>query len=134
MNTNFNQIIALNINIPIFNNGQSKYIYEQDKLAINNLILEKKIIEGELKKYIYTVSNSIYTAVKKINEIKKIVLESNITYNMISEKFRLGGVSSQELINAQNELFKAEELLLSSKINLFYKVKIINFYKNGYID
>lgn len=53
---------------------------------------------------------------------------------MIYEKFRLGGISSQELINAQNELFKAEELLLSSKINLFYKVKIINFYKNGYID
>lgn len=134
MNTNFNQIIALNINIPIFNNGQSKYFYEQDKLAINNLILEKKVIEGELKKNIYTVSNSIYTAVKKLNEIKKIVLESNITYNMIYEKFRLGGISSQELINAQNELFKAEELLLSSKINLFYKVKIINFYKNGYID
>ncbi len=134
MNTNFNQIIGVNINIPIFNNGQSRYTYEQDKLAISSLALENKVIEVELKKNIYTITGSINTSFKKLNEVKKIVNESNKVYNMILENFRLGGVSSQELINAQNELLKAEELFISNKVDIYFKIKLLNFYKSGTIN
>ena len=53
---------------------------------------------------------------------------------MILENFRLGGVSSQELINAQNELLKAEELFISNKVDIYFKIKLLNFYKSGTIN
>lgn len=133
MSTNFNQIIGFNLNIPIANNGVLKTTYSRDKLVIKGLLNEKNGIEVELKKNIYSASSLALGAYLKMNEVRKTVESSQAVFDMVFEHFKLGGIGSQELIMAQDDLLKAKQVLLSNIIDLYFKLKMIDFYKTGQI-
>ncbi len=98
-----------------------------------SLINEKNGIEVELKKNIYSASSLALGAYLKMNEVKKAVDNSQAVYDMVFEHFKLGGIGSQELIMAQDDLLKAKQVLLDNSIDLYFKLKMIDFYKTGQI-
>ncbi len=134
LNTNFNQIVGFNINIPVVNNRQFRSNYERDKLAIESLNLDKMNIENELKQKVYSAFSNLQTIKLKLKESIKIKENTQIVYDKMVDYFRLGGTNVQEIINAQNDLLRVNEVFLKLKIEEYFTIKLLEFYQYGKIN
>jgi len=134
LNTNFNQIIGFNINIPVFNSRQARSNYEKDKIAIQSLNLDKVNVENDLKQKVSSAISNMQTIKLKLKESFKIRENTQIIYDKMSEYFRIGGTNVQEIINAQNDLLRSNELILKLKIEEYFSLKLLEFYQYGKIN
>ncbi len=133
MDANFNQIVGLNVSIPVANNQQLRNSVKRDNIALNNLYIEHDEIEAELRKNVYKSTSDALNSYSKLKETEKSVANTRSIYEMTLDYFKLGGISSIEVINAQNEFLKANEILINNKIDFFLKLKIVEYYKYGKI-
>jgi len=134
LNTNFNQIIGFNFNIPVLNSRQFRSNYERDKLAIESLNFDKLNIENDLRQKVYSAFSNLQTIKLKLKESIKIKENTQIIYDKMTDYFRLGGTNVQEIINAQNDLLRVNEVFLKLKIEEYFTIKLLEFYQYGKIN
>ncbi len=129
LNHNFNQAVGLSISIPIFNNGTARNNYQRSKLSLESLQLQKQQDDQTLKSNIYTAYSNSVAAFEKYNASIKSVMAAQKTYDFASERYKVGLLSTFELITDQNNLLTAKLQLLANHYDYVFKMKVLEFYK-----
>ena len=129
INNNFGQSIGINISVPIFNGWSSRANLERSKLNINSLELQKDLDQKTTKQDIYQAYNAAVIAMEKFNSSKKSVQASQKSYDYATKRFKIGMLSTLELITTQNNLFRAKLELVLNQFDYIFKMKVLEFYK-----
>lgn len=126
---NFSQNIGIALSIPIFNEGSARTNLERSKLAVKQWELQKEADNQKLKQDIYKAYIDAITALEKFNTGKKTVATSEKAYDFALKRYNLGLLSSFDLINSQNNLFRAKVEMLYAQYDYVFKMKLLEFYK-----
>jgi outer membrane protein len=131
---NFRQNIGLSISIPIFNTQAVRI----NSLKSLSLVEEQKIQKDKekqlLKKVIYLAYYDTKRAYQKFIAAKKAVDMYQQAYNFSLDRYKMGVLTTVELLITQNDLFKAKIDELSSHYDFVFKIKVLDFYKNNSFD
>ncbi|OIR12174.1 outer membrane efflux protein BepC precursor [mine drainage metagenome] len=129
LSDNFRQSLGVGLSIPIFNSGQNRIAYEQSKLNLKNIVLQKDQANITLKQNIYTAYSNAVSAFEKLNAAKKSVESAQKVYDFSFKRYEVGLLSTLELITNQNNLVTAKLQLVSSEYDYVFKMKLLEFYK-----
>ena len=126
---NFRQALGFNISVPIFNNGSYKIAYEQSKINLRGLKLQKEQADMTLKQNIYTsYANAIASYEKYIASIKTVASYQK-AYDFSVKRYEVGLLPTIDLITNQNNLLKAKLQQLTNHYDYVFKMKLLEFFK-----
>ncbi len=126
---NFRQNIGVQLNIPLFNNGQARTQWRRSQLNVSTLELQRDQDLLTLKQDIYTAYNDAVSAVQRYNAGKKAVATAEKAYNFASKRYELGLLSTIDLITNQNNLNRARVELTQAQVDYIFRLKLLEFYK-----
>ena len=129
MSDNFRQNIGLNINVPIFNNGQLKTAWQRSKLNITTLTLLRDQELLTLKQNIYTAYNDATSALQRFNSGKKAVQTAEKAFSFAQKRYDLGLLSTIDLLTNQNNVNRARVQLAQAQVDYVFRMKLLEFYK-----
>ena len=129
MSDNFRQNIGLNLNIPLFNNGQAKNAWERSKLHISTLTLQRDQELLTLKQNIYNAYNDATSALQRFNAGKKAVLTAEKAFNFAQKRYDLGLLSTIDLLTNQNNVNRSKVQLAQAQVDYVFRMKLLEFYK-----
>ena len=128
---NFRQNVGLQMNIPLFNNGQARTAWERSKLNVNTLELQKDQDLVTLKQDIYIAYNDATAAVQRFAAGQKAVATAEKAYNFATKRYELGLLSTIDLLTNQNNLNRAKVELSQAHVDYIFRLKLLEFYKGA---
>lgn len=129
LNNSFGQYIGVNINVPIFNNGNLRTNYEKSKLNLRNTELQKDLDNLTLKQNIYQAYTAALTARQKFEANKISVAATQKSFEYAQKRYNVGMLNTIDLLTNQNNFFNAKINALSSEYDYVFKMKVLEFYK-----
>ncbi len=129
LRNNAQKSIGLTLNIPIFNQYQSRMQVSNARLQVDNSTLDLQNQKNSLRKEIETAYTNAVAALKRYHSNEKAVTSMQEAFRYNEEKYNLGTVSSYDYNDAKNNLTKAESDLLQAKYEYIFRTKILDFYK-----
>ncbi|MCX7879691.1 MAG: TolC family protein [Ignavibacteria bacterium] len=102
--------IGLSLRIPIFENFRTNYQIELARAQLIQLDMQKLQVEQTIRREIITSLNNLESAEKQLIATRRSLEYAEKNFQNISEKYRLGSVSSIDYYYANN-------LFINSKIN-----------------
>ena len=131
--TNFNVAGGVTVNVPIYDNRQTK-------TSVNKAIIQRESLKLDIKneqtKLYSTIENYWLQANTNQSQFKaaKVSSESAQTsYDLLSEQFKLGLKNIVELRTGKDNLLKAKQNELQAKYLAILNINMLNFYQNGRI-
>lgn len=129
VNNNFGQSLGFQLNIPIFNAGQSKIAYQQAKLNFRTASLQEENTQRKLKQDIFSAYTTAVVAMNKLNATQKAMISAEKAYNFASKRYELGLLGTIELLNNQNNYLKAKVNYKAAQYEYVFRIKLLEFYK-----
>ena len=126
---NFRQNVGIALNVPLFNNGNSRIGWQRNKLAVRNLELQKEQGERTLKQDVYRAYNDATTALQKFNASIKSVTTAEKAYSFAEKRYQLGLLSTVDFLTNQNNLTRTKVEKLLAQVDYVFKLKLLEFYK-----
>ncbi|SDW35891.1 outer membrane protein [Lutibacter oricola] len=128
MDDNFGYGLGFNLNIPIFNRGQTKSNVNRQLInyEISKFGLESKKLELE-----QTIQKAFYdakAAAKTYESAEKSLLAQNEAFKNAQESFNLGAMTSFDFDQVRNRLVTAEGAIIRAKYDYVFKTKVLKFY------
>jgi outer membrane protein len=121
--------VGFNINMPIFNNYQSKASIERAKLNKENVMLNLENKKQDLRVRVQKALTDAKAAKNAIVAAEKSVTANQAAFDNASKKFGLGTINSFDLTTARTRLDNAKNNLVIAKYDHIFKVKIVEFYQ-----
>jgi outer membrane protein len=131
LKNNFYTSAGLTLSIPLFDNRSAKTAVNKAMIQRQNYMLDLKDKQTTLYS---TIENYWLQAMNNQSQYKaaKVSTESaQISYNLLSEQFRLGLKNIVELMTGKNTLLKSQQSELQSKYLTILNIDMLNFYKSG---
>ena len=128
---NWNNSIGLTVSVPIFDNRQAKSSVEKAKLQRESVSLDLLDEQKTLFSTIEKLWLDARSAQEKFSAAQSKVESSQISYDLVSEQFRLGLKNTVELLTEKNNLLSAEQDKLQSKYTAILNAQLLNFYQGG---
>ncbi len=131
--TNFNVGGGISVSIPLFDNRQTKTAVNKACIQQQEILLDLKNEETQLYS---TIENYWLQATTNQSQFKaaKVSSESaQVSYDLLSEQFKLGLKNIVELRTGKDNLLKAKQNELQAKYLTILNVNMLDFYKNGKI-
>ncbi|MEP7258364.1 MAG: TolC family protein [Flavitalea sp.] len=129
MSDNFRQNIGIQVNIPLFSNGQARTAWERSKLNVTTIELQKDLDLLTLKQDIYKAFNDAATSIQQFNAGIKGVQTAEKAYNFAKKRYELGLLTTIDLLTNQNNLNRARVELAQAQVDYVFKLKLLEFYK-----
>jgi outer membrane protein len=129
VNQNFRQSLGLGLQVPIFNNGQSKSTYLQSKENLKLLQLQKEQADVTLKNDIYTAYTNAVASMQKYYAGMKLVENAQKAYDISVRRSEIGVLGTLDLIINQNRLESARLQQISNQYDYVFRMKLLEFYK-----
>ena len=121
--------VALNLNIPLFNQLQVQKNIRNAKVrtidADYNLQQTKKSLYQEIQK----AHADAVAAFEQFNSANEAVIENEELFKYNQQKFDVGMISSVDFNIVKNTLTKAQSDLIQAKYLYIFKVKVLDFYR-----
>lgn len=133
LNNNFSQGVGISLSIPIFNNGSIRTNYENSKLNLRSLELQKQQNEQNLKSDIYNAYTSAIASMEKYFASGKSVASSQKAYDFAQKRYEVGLISTMDLLIYQNNLLTAKLQQLANHFDYVFKMKVLEYYKTNTI-
>ena len=119
------------MSVPIFDNRQTK-------TAVNKALLSKQEFELDLKEQQTTLYSTIenywlqaLNNQEKFRSAKISAQSAQVSYELLSEQFRLNLKNTIELMNGKDALMKAQQAELQAKYLAILNIDLLKFYQNG---
>ena len=125
---NFRQGVAINLNVPIFNGLQSRTAVKRARINVQSEQLNKYQNELQLKQDVYKAYNNAQNAIQKYQAAVRAVIAARRAYGFAEKRYKLGLSNTVEYLTTQNNLYTAESNLASTKYDLIFKLKVIDYY------
>ena len=128
MKYGWNNMIGLNINIPIFDNRQNKSAVQKTRLQYDSSLLDLINKQKELYKNIESLWLDATNAQEQYAAAESKLKSSQASYEMVSEQFNLGMKNTVELLTEKNNLLSAQQQRIQAKYMAILDRTLLNFY------
>lgn len=125
---NFAQSVGVTINIPIFNNLQTKINVNRARISYQNALVNEQLTNNNLSKIINQAVLDLRSAEKRLYSTETAFTSAKDAFEVIEQRFEVGLANSIELFTAQTNRNKAEFDYIQSRYDLIFRSKVIDFY------
>lgn len=125
---NLSQNIGISVSIPIYDRSQTRTRVRQAKLAIEQAELEHQQTELDIRQTIVQTYLDVMTSIAKYDSNTKKSEAWRKTFDAYSAQFRLGAITTVELLQQQNSYISALNDYIQAKYNFLLKREILNIY------
>ena len=131
LKNNFDVAGGLTLSVPIFDNRQTKTAIRKAKIQKQEYQLD--LLDKQTTLYLtienyWTQANTNQSMYKAAKESTK---SAQVSYDLLSEQFRLGLKNTVELMTGMSNLLNAQQNELQSKYLTILNISMLNFYKDG---
>lgn len=131
LKNNFDVAGGLTLSMPIFDNRQTKTAIRKAKIQKQeyqlDLLDKQTTLYSTIENY-WTQANTNQSMYKAAKESTK---SAQVSYDLLSEQFRLGLKNTVELMTGMSNLLNAQQNELQSKYLTILNISMLNFYKDG---
>lgn len=131
LKNNFDVAGGLTLSVPIFDNRQTKTDIRKAKIQKQeyqlDLLDKQTTLYSTIENY-WTQANTNQSMYKAAKESTK---SAQVSYDLLSEQFRLGLKNTVELMTGMSNLLNAQQNELQSKYLTILNISMLNFYKDG---
>ncbi len=125
---NNNRTIGFYLNIPIFNNLQTRTAISKSKIAMADANYELEQTKNQLRKNIqqaYADAKASHNSYKSTETALDAAQES---FKYIEQKFNVGMVNTVEYNDIKNKMIKGQSDLVRAKFEYVFRIKVLDFY------
>lgn len=134
MKYGWNNIIGLNISIPIFDQRQAKTAVRKARLQYNASLLTLSDIQKTLYSNIENAYLDALNAQQQYKTAGAKLKSSQLSFDMVSEQFNLGMKNTVELLTEKNNLQSAQQQCIQAKYMALLNRTLLNFYAGREIE
>ena len=134
MKYGWNNMISINLSIPIFDNRQNKSNVQKARLQYNTSQLDLINKQKELYSTIEGLWLDALNAQQQYAAAETKVKSSQTSFDMVSEQFNLGMKNTVELLTEKNNLLSAKQELVQAKYMAILSRTLLNFYAGNNIE
>lgn len=129
LSNNIAATAGISIIVPILNNQQTRIGIEQANINIKSTELTAQANQNTLRRNVEQACLDVKNAYNRYNALQISIhtLEKNFAH--IQKKYEIGASTNLEYITSQNALTTAQLNLLNATYDLFFKLKIIDYYQ-----
>ncbi|MGQ3679713.1 TolC family protein [Tenacibaculum discolor] len=131
LNVNFNQRIGLSLNIPIFNRNQTKAAVKTAEINIEKSKINKLTTEKEVYKKVETAYQNALSTQEQLVAAKASMEAAKQSYILAQKKYKLGGLSTTDLVISQNTYTSAQQDYLQAKYLRILYHQLLQFYQGN---
>ena len=131
LNVNFNQRIGLSLNIPIFNRNQTKAAVKTAEINIEKSKINKLTTEKEVYKKVETAYQNALSTQEQLVAAKASMEAAKQSYILAQKKYKLGGLSTTDLVISQNTYTSAQQDYLQAKYLSILYHQLLQFYQGN---
>jgi len=128
LNNNFGQSFGLSLNIPIFNNLQNRIGVQRARLDVITTEVQNEQVRQQLKTNIQQAIGNARAAKRSYDAAERSVEAAQIAFDNAQKQFELGAINTFDYTTARNNLDQAQISLIQAKYQLFFNVKVVDFY------
>ncbi|MFA5727272.1 MAG: TolC family protein [Saccharofermentanaceae bacterium] len=125
---NISPNVGLTLSIPIYQNNQVSNQVQTAKLDVENATLNMNNTKNVLRKAIEQACVDVVSAEKEYESSREQHTAALESYQVASEKFDQGLLSSVDFLVQKTNLIAAESNVLASKYTLIFSYKTLDFY------
>ena len=134
MKYGWNNMISINLSIPIFDNRQNKSNVQKARLQYNTSQLDLINKQKELFSTIEGLWLDALNAQQQYAAAETKVKSSQTSFDMVNEQFNLGMKNTVELLTEKNNLLSAKQELVQAKYMAILSRTLLNFYAGNNIE
>ncbi len=134
MKYGWNNMIGINLSIPIFDNRQNKSNVQKARLEYSTNQLDLANKQKELYSTIESLWLDALNAQQQYAAAETKVKSSQTSFDMVSEQFNLGMKNTVELLTEKNNLLSAKQELVQAKYMAILNRTLLNFYAGHNIE
>lgn len=128
MKYGWNNMIGLNISIPISDQRQAKTAVRKARLQYNASLLTLSDIQKTLYSNIENAYLNALNAQQQYKAAGAKLKSSQLSFDMVSEQFNLGMKNTVELLTEKNNLQSAQQQCIQAKYMALLNRTLLNFY------
>lgn len=128
MKYGWNNIIGINLSIPIFDNRQNKSAVEKARLQLSNSQMELINKEKELYQTIESLWMNAKNAQQEYMAADSKQKSSQLSFELVNEQFKLGMKNIVELLTEKSNLLSAKQQRIQAKYMAILDRTLLNFY------
>jgi outer membrane protein len=125
LNDNLGQYVNLGLRVPIFSQMQTTNRIKKERINVENSRLAKTEAINTISRTAIQSINDFNSAKEKYHASKLAWEQNNLSYDMYKEKYRLGQVSSVELIAISDILNTSSMKFLQTELELFLRYQLL---------
>ena len=134
MKYGWNNMIGINLSIPIFDNRQNKSNVQKARLQYSNSQYDLINKQKELYSTIETLWLDALNAQQQYAAAESKLESSQTSFDMVSEQFNLGMKNTVELLTEKNNLLSAQQERVQAKYMAILNRTLLNFYAGNKIE
>jgi len=128
LNNNFGQSFGISVNVPIFNNLQNRIGVQRARLDVVTTEVQNEQVRQQLKTNIQQAIANARAAKRSYDAAERSVEAAQIAFDNAQKQFELGAINTFDYTTARNNLDQAQISLIQAKYQLFFNVKVVDFY------
>ena len=134
MKLGWNNMIGVNLSVPLYDNRQTKSAKQKAELQYNSTQMEMANIEKELYQTIESMWLEADNAQQQYIVASSKLKSSKTSYDMINEQFTLGMKNILELLTEKNNYLSAQQEVIQAKYMAVLEIALLNFYAGNPIE
>ncbi len=120
---------GVNLNVPIFNRGQTNIQIQQAEIQMQNARLGSELQKQNLKQIIQQAYLDVRSSYSTFQATEKQINALETTFQNAEKQFTLGVINSVDYLLTQNNLNRARNDMVRMKYDYIFKTKILDFYE-----
>lgn len=125
LNNNLGKMVSLLVEIPLFNRNQNRIAIEKEKINLTNAKLTEQQTEKDVTKDVLNLLNNFISSQKEYLLQTEALQQGELAYKSFEERYKLGYISSLELILAKDQLYGQQVKTTQAKYNMYFNYKLI---------
>ncbi len=125
LNNNLGKTAGVIVQVPLFNRYQNRFAIGKEKINLYNAKLTSQQTENDVVQNTQQLLNDFISAKQKYLLEEESLQQAALSYKSFEERYKLGYISSLELIFAKDALHTQQTRTMQAKYNLYFKYKLI---------
>ena len=134
MKYGWNNMIGINLSIPIFNNRQTKSTVQKAQITYSSSQLDLINKQKELYSTIETLWLDALNAQQQYEAANSKLESCQTSFDMVNEQFNLGIKNTVELLTEKNNLLSAQQQRVQAKYMAILDRALLDFYAGNEIE
>lgn len=128
LSNNFNQAVAISLQIPIFNRFSARTSVRKAKIQAQNAEVTSQLARNNLSKVIYQAVWDLRAAEKKFMSTTQTYKANKDAFNITQQRYTVGLVNSLDYNTSLTNLNKSQFDMIEAQYQLIFRSKVIDYY------